>query len=81
MANFLLRAGAVAVVACALAVLRFGLPESNARTDRPLCDHCNVVLISFDTVRADHLGYAGYSRPTSPNVHNERVDGERCIEI
>jgi arylsulfatase A-like enzyme len=28
----------------------------------------NVVLISLDTTRADHLGVYGYSRPTSPNL-------------
>jgi arylsulfatase A-like enzyme len=30
------------------------------------CRDCNVVLISIDTLRADHLGCYGYSRPTSP---------------
>jgi len=33
-----------------------------------LCANCNVVVISMDTVRADHLGAYGYDRPTSPNV-------------
>ncbi len=33
-----------------------------------LCSDCNVVLISMDTVRADHLGAYGHTRPTSPNV-------------
>ena len=28
----------------------------------------NVVLISIDTLRADHLGCYGYSRNTSPNI-------------
>lgn len=28
----------------------------------------NVVLISLDTLRADHLGCYGYTRPTSPNL-------------
>ena len=31
-----------------------------------LCPGCNVVLVSLDTVRADHLGAYGYQRPTSP---------------
>ena len=30
----------------------------------------NVVLITLDAVRADHLGLYGYSRPTSPNLDN-----------
>jgi arylsulfatase A-like enzyme len=33
-----------------------------------LCEDCNVVLISMDTVRADRLGVYGHSLPTSPNV-------------
>ena len=28
----------------------------------------NVILISIDTLRADHLGYMGYDRPTSPAI-------------
>jgi arylsulfatase A-like enzyme len=28
----------------------------------------NVVLISIDTLRADHLGCYGYARPTSPSI-------------
>ncbi len=35
-------------------------PEADARA--------NVVLISIDTLRADHLGCYGYERATSPNV-------------
>lgn len=30
--------------------------------------HPNVVLISLDTVRADHLSLYGYPRPTTPNL-------------
>jgi len=29
---------------------------------------CNIILISIDTLRADHLGCYGYSRGTSPNI-------------
>lgn len=68
MANVLLRASGLLVAAFALAFLYVRMPESGARVDKGLCDHCNVVLISFDTVRADHLGAYGYQRPTSPNV-------------
>lgn len=32
------------------------------------CGDCNVILISIDTLRADHLGIYGYSRDTSPNI-------------
>lgn len=33
-----------------------------------LCAGCNVVLISLDNVRADHVGTYGYRKPTTPNV-------------
>jgi arylsulfatase A-like enzyme len=32
------------------------------------CRGCNVLLISIDTLRADHLGVYGYPRPVSPNI-------------
>ena len=32
------------------------------------CPDCNVILISVDTLRADHLGCYGYERDTSPNI-------------
>lgn len=50
------RVGAVAAAAAFPACLR-------RRIERP-----NVVLVTLDTTRADHLGCYGYARPTSPNV-------------
>jgi len=32
------------------------------------CKDCNIILISIDTLRADHLGVYGYERDTSPNI-------------
>ncbi|HYC00532.1 MAG TPA: sulfatase [Candidatus Limnocylindrales bacterium] len=32
------------------------------------CPSCNVVVISVDTLRADHVGAYGYGRPTTPNI-------------
>lgn len=37
----------------------------------------NVVLISIDTLRADHLGCYGYERDTSPNI--DRLAGESIL--
>ncbi len=37
-----------------------------ASAPRVLCPSCNVVLVTFDALRADHLGAYGYPRPTSP---------------
>ncbi len=38
-------------------------PIVNLDAQRP-----NVILVSLDTLRADHLGCYGYHRPTSPNI-------------
>jgi arylsulfatase A-like enzyme len=35
----------------------------------------NVVLISLDTLRADHLGAYGYERPTTPNLDRFMQEG------
>ncbi len=35
----------------------------------------NVILISIDTLRADHLGCYGYGRDTSPNIDSMAADG------
>ncbi len=40
-----------------------GAVAAGARRTRP-----NIVWISLDTLRADHLGAYGYKRPTSPNL-------------
>lgn len=37
----------------------------------------NIVLISVDTLRADHLGSYGYTRPTSPNLDDLAASGTR----
>lgn len=39
-------------------------PPSNSEAVRPF----NVVLVSIDTLRADHLSAYGYARSTSPNL-------------
>jgi arylsulfatase A-like enzyme len=37
-----------------------------SRTDR--CVDCNIVLVTFDALRADHLHFMGYRRATSPRL-------------
>src|SRR4051812_47383057 len=37
----------------------------------------NVVLISMDTTRADHLSCFGYPKPTSPNLDRLAARGVR----
>jgi arylsulfatase len=34
----------------------------------PRCERCNVVLVTFDALRADHLGIHGYPKDVSPAV-------------
>jgi len=34
------------------------------------CTDCNVILISIDSLRYDHLGINGYQKNTSPNIDN-----------
>jgi len=48
-----------ALAACAIALLLACEPEGK----RP-----NVLFVSIDTLRADHLGFDGWPRPTSPNL-------------
>jgi arylsulfatase A-like enzyme len=47
---------------------RFGTPP-------PMPDDWVAVLITIDTLRADHLGAYGYERPTSPNLDRLAADG------
>lgn len=41
---------------------------ASCSTNAPVPPDLNVVLISIDTLRADHLGCYGYPRPTSPAI-------------
>lgn len=52
-----------------LGVVAFG--GSGCRDPRPR----NLLLISLDTLRADHLGSYGYARPTSPFLDSLAAEG------
>ena len=43
-------------------------PSPRASTPRRAVDGRNVLLITIDTLRADHLGVYGYRRATSPHI-------------
>jgi len=43
-------------------------PDAGAPSPIPTCTDCNLILISIDTLRADHLDCYGYPRETSPNL-------------
>lgn len=38
------------------------------------CADCNVILVSIDTLRADHLGCYEYPRDTTPNIDSFRKE-------
>jgi arylsulfatase A-like enzyme len=40
-----------------------------------LKEEINILLISIDSLRADHLGVYGYKRPTSPNIDQLAREG------
>jgi arylsulfatase A-like enzyme len=42
--------------------------ESGATSQAPGTQGSNVILVSIDTLRPDHLGCYGYPKPTSPNI-------------
>jgi arylsulfatase A-like enzyme len=50
-----------ALVAIVVTLMACGSPD---RSDQPP----NIVLVTFDTLRADHLGCYGYDRDTSPHI-------------
>ena len=58
-------------LACALVLLAF-TPIAAGAVDKP-----NVLLIVIDTLRADHLGVYGYTRPTSPRLDALAASGVR----
>ncbi len=48
------------------------------------CDDCNVILVSIDTLRQDHVGVYGYERDTTPNIDsfaNDAVRFEHAIAM
>ena len=41
------------------------------------CDDCNVILVSIDTLRQDHVGAYGYGIDTTPNIDSFASDSVR----
>lgn len=66
-------AGAMRCLAACVPLLLL-LAGSSCGT-RPAGADWNIVLISVDTLRADHLGAYGYDRPTSPGIDGLARDG------
>jgi len=70
--------GAGKLVRCAIAACFFYAPLSLVANDDPRSTPIsNVVLISIDTLRADHLGAYGYRKSVTPNV--DQLAGEGIV--
>ena len=69
---FCLRGPATALGALVLALLALGCHRADPAPD--------IVLITVDTLRADHLGSHGYSRNTSPAIDALGRDGIRFTQ-
>jgi arylsulfatase A-like enzyme len=39
------------------------------------CEGCNVILVSIDSLRADHMSLHGYKRPTTPEIDSWAAGG------
>jgi len=60
-----------AVLVCATTLLAIIVVGCEHEAERPL----NVLLISVDTLRPDHLGCYGYGKETSPNIDRLGTEG------
>ncbi|MFH1403308.1 MAG: sulfatase [Candidatus Altiarchaeota archaeon] len=49
-------------------LLGFNLEEGVTTGVSPMCPGCNILLVSIDTLRADHMGCYGYGLNTTPNI-------------
>ena len=58
----------IAVFTLLLLLLSGSCGPDPVKYDYPGFQNCNVILISLDTLRADHLGCYGYPKETSPNI-------------
>lgn len=77
------------LAAVLLAVVLLGSPAACARSSEPAPGAMpapapaappNLVLVSIDTLRADHLGCYGHSLPTSPNLDALAAESIRYAE-
>ena len=70
------RAALVAAVAVLLVVVAFGVSPWTRRAPRP-----NLLLVTIDTLRADHVGAYGYAQPTTPTLDGLARRGARFDRV
>ena len=71
---------ATLVLVLAMALVACAIPEEAAPTAEVADDpgRPNILLINIDALRADHLGFMGYDRETSPFIDGLARDGVFC---
>ena len=71
----------IGLLALAAATVLLSLPKDEtlpvSESRHSPCPGCNVILISIDTLRADHLTCYGYERDTTPEICRFFADGTR----
>ncbi len=71
----------VGLIALAVATVILSVPRGETRrlseSRHGQCPGCNVIVISIDTLRADHMSCYGYERDTTPEICRFFADGIR----
>ncbi len=52
--------------------------EGGAASERDHAPHPDIILVSIDSLRFDHVGCYGYKKPTTPNIDRIAGEGVRC---
>jgi arylsulfatase A-like enzyme len=60
----------ISIMICSLLIYEsIGRKLINLKSNKAiLCPHCNLIVVSIDTLRSDHLPCYGYFRNTAPNI-------------
>jgi choline-sulfatase len=70
-----------AVAALALLIYFLAIRPPGGRADLPDASALNILLITLDTTRADHLGCYGYSPAKTPNLDRLAGEGIRFARV
>ena len=64
----LLTIRSIGVLLTAIVILIGFVIYQKQKKDTSYCNNCNLIIISVDTLRADHMGTYGYKKDTTPNI-------------